>query len=77
MARDAVLNRRDVVTVQQARFSLPKDARFRLDHLYGAQEPLLWVADSVAGAVRAERLGDARYRRILGDAVIGFPVEVR
>ncbi|MFF4607815.1 hypothetical protein ACFY12_34380 [Streptomyces sp. NPDC001339] len=76
-ARDPVLNARDVATVQQARYALPKDARFRLDHLPGAAEPLLWVADIVAGAVRAEKLGDPRYRAILGERVIDFPVEVR
>lgn len=76
-ARDQVLNARDVTTVQQARYTLPKDARFRLDHLYGATEPLLWIADIVAGAVRAEKLGDTRYRDILGERVIDFPVTVR
>ncbi|KAB7833570.1 hypothetical protein FRZ00_33265 [Streptomyces mobaraensis] len=76
-ARDPVLNARDVATVQQARYALPRDARFRLDHLPGAAEPLLWVADIVAGAVRAEKLGDPRYRALLGERVIDFPVEVR
>ncbi|MCM3812789.1 hypothetical protein QFW82_00140 [Streptomyces malaysiensis subsp. malaysiensis] len=76
-ARDQVLNARDVATVQQARYALPKDARFRLDHLPGTAEPLLWVADVVAGAVRAQKVGDVRYREILGERVIDFPVDVR
>ncbi|WP_329167508.1 hypothetical protein OHB49_45575 (plasmid) [Streptomyces sp. NBC_01717] len=76
-ARDQVLNARDVATVQQARYALPKEAVFRLDHLPGAAEPLLWVADIVAGAVRAEKLGEPRYREILRERVIDFPVEVR
>lgn len=76
-ARDQILNARDVATVQQARYALPKDARFRLDHLAGADEPLLWVADIVAGAVRAEKLGDPQYRKTLGEKVIDFPVAVR
>ncbi|MFF4828237.1 hypothetical protein ACFY20_35730 [Streptomyces sp. NPDC001312] len=76
-ARDPVLNARDVATVQQARYALPKDAGFRLDHLPGVVEPLLWVADIVAGAVRAEKLGDPQYRDILGERVIDFPVKVR
>jgi hypothetical protein len=76
-ARDPVLNARDIATVQQARYALPKDAVFRLDHLPGTAEPLLWVADIVAGAVRAEKLGEPRYREILGERVIDFPVEVR
>ncbi|MFJ2406624.1 hypothetical protein ACIOUE_35595 [Streptomyces xanthochromogenes] len=76
-SRDPVLNARDVATVQQARYGLPKGDRFRLDHLPGAAEPLLWVADIVAGAVRAEKLGDPTYREVLGERVIDFPVEVR
>ncbi|MGO4747076.1 hypothetical protein AB4212_00250 [Streptomyces sp. 2MCAF27] len=76
-ARDPVLNARDVATVQQARYALPKDAHFRLDHLPGVVEPLLWVADIVAGAVRAEKLGDPQYQDILGERVIVFPVDVR
>ncbi|NGN68445.1 hypothetical protein G5C51_31680 [Streptomyces sp. A7024] len=75
-SRDAVLNARDIVTVQHARYTLPKDARFRVDHLVGAADPLLWVPDVVAGAVRAEKLGDARYRDILGERVVDFPVHV-
>jgi hypothetical protein len=76
-ARDPVLNARDIATARQSRYMLPKDARFRLDHLAGPAEPLLWVADIVAGAVRAEKLGDPRYRALLGERVIDFPVEVR
>lgn len=76
-AREAELNARDIATMRHARFGLPKGAPFRLDHLYGAAEPLLWVADVVAGAVRAEKLGEPRYREILSDRVIDFPVTIR
>jgi hypothetical protein len=51
-----------------------KGRQFRIDHLPGGTEPLLWVADVVAGACRAERLGEGTYRETLGDAVVGFEV---
>ncbi|MFG1859814.1 hypothetical protein [Microbispora bryophytorum] len=75
-ARQPTLNTRDITTVQHARYTLPKGTHFRIDHLPGAGEALLWVADIMAGAVRAEKLGDPRYREILGDRVIDFPVRV-
>lgn len=54
-ARAAKLNRRDITTVQGARFTLPQGSNFRVDHLPGSAEPLLWIADIVAGTVRASR----------------------
>lgn len=40
-------------------------------------EPLLWIADIVAGACRAEQLGRAAYREALGDVVLDFEVSTR
>ncbi|MGH3965377.1 MAG: hypothetical protein ACRDRY_19300 [Pseudonocardiaceae bacterium] len=68
-ARAADLNRRDVATVQGARFGLPKGARFRVDHIPGSAEPLLWVADVVAGVVRASRQGSPVQLELLGERV--------
>lgn len=64
-ARTAQLDARDIATVRGARFSLPKGARFHVVHVPGKQEPLLWSADIVAGAVRAHHQGDGTYRRKL------------
>ncbi len=63
------LNRRDVRTVTGARFLLPKGSQLRVDHEFGLREPIFWVADLVAGAVRAHRLGDTTHREVLGDRV--------
>jgi hypothetical protein len=63
-ARERELNRRDVRTVAGARYALPAGADFRIDHEFAANEPLLWAADVVAGAVRSHRLG-VRAPRIL------------
>ncbi|MFD8263435.1 hypothetical protein ACFV19_32090 [Streptomyces griseoluteus] len=53
---------------------LPKGCGMRAEHVPGAIEPLLWMSDIVAGAVRAQRLGDSRYTELLGDALIDFDV---
>ncbi|MGD6757264.1 hypothetical protein [Streptomyces sp. BH105] len=77
-AREQQLNNRDVATVQRARrYVLPKGADFRIDHIPGGTEPLLWVADVVAGACRAEQLGRPAYREALGDLVLDFEVSTR
>lgn len=68
-ARERELNRRDIRTVAGARYQLPKDARFRVDHLHGMGDPLFWAADVIAGAIRAQRLGNPSHRDQLGDRV--------
>ncbi|AWH96418.1 hypothetical protein [Dietzia psychralcaliphila] len=64
-SRTRQLDARDIATVRGARFLLPKGSRFHVVHVPGKQEPLLWPADLVAGAVRAHRQGDATFRRQL------------
>lgn len=69
-AREPELNRRDIATVKGTRHRLfPGGAHFRVDHVPGPTEPLLWTADILAGAVRAEQEGNPRYREILGDRI--------
>lgn len=65
-SRTPVLDARDVTTVRGARYVLPKGSAFRVDHMVGAQEELLWAADIVAGIVRAGRQGQAEYRQFMG-----------
>lgn len=73
-AREPALNRRDIATVTQARQThLPKGTRLRADHLPGSTEPLLWISDIVAGAIRASRTGDPQYAAMLTN-VIDFEV---
>jgi Protein of unknown function (DUF3800) len=76
-AREPVLNDRDVKTVLNVRHQLPKGTAFRVDHCHGSTEPLLWVADIVAGACRAHRLGDSRYWDIIGENVLDIPLDIR
>ncbi|MDQ2881448.1 MAG: hypothetical protein M3Y48_09485 [Actinomycetota bacterium] len=68
-ARAAKLNDRDIRTVQGARFTLPQASNFRVDHLPGSAEPLLWIADIVAGAVRSSRQGGPTPLELLGERV--------
>ncbi|WP_052489859.1 hypothetical protein [Streptomyces sp. 150FB] len=73
-ARESTLNARDITTVVAARRNMPKGTRFQADHIHGRDEPLLWVSDIVAGAVRAQRQGDERYTSLLGDVLFDFNV---
>jgi hypothetical protein len=75
-ARQSTLDRADIELVQQTRFDLPKGSRLRVEHAPGASEPLFWVADIVAGAVRAQRQGQPGYQATLGDTVQVIEVEL-
>jgi hypothetical protein len=68
-SREQELNLRDVHTVAGTRFLLPKESSFHVDHDHGTRKPILWVADLVAGAVRAHRLGDPTSRDALDNCV--------
>lgn len=76
-SRQQVLDRRDVLTVQQARFDLPKETSLHVEHRRGATEPRLWVADVVAGIVRTHHQGDSTYRELLGDRLQLIEVPTR
>ncbi|MFE6697388.1 hypothetical protein [Streptomyces sp. NPDC057718] len=74
-ARQEELNARDVRTIASVRQTvLPKGTVMRAEHIPGATEPLLWISDIVAGAVRTQRLGDSRYTDLLGETLIDFDV---
>lgn len=73
-SRTRQLNGRDVATVAGARFQLPKGTIFRVDHLAGADESLLWAADIVAGAVRTHREGAGSYRLLLDSCLCEIEV---
>ncbi|MFI5559065.1 hypothetical protein ACIA2T_07270 [Amycolatopsis japonica] len=68
-ARQADLNKRDVDSVRHARLYLPRGTVFRVEHRFGKDEPLLWIADVVAGAVRARLTGSAAFFEPLSGCV--------
>lgn len=50
-------DRAHIVTLQ----NLGLDRRLRITHERGGDEPLLWIADTVLGAMNAAHLGEDRY----------------
>lgn len=68
-ARQADLNKRDIDSVRHARLHLPKRTAFRIEHRFGKDEPLLWIPDVVAGAVRARLTGDDAFFQPLSGCV--------
>jgi hypothetical protein len=74
-ARERELNRRDIRTVAGARYALPAGADFRIDHEFAANEPLLWAADVVAGAVRSHRLGVRAPRILLEPCLVEIAID--
>jgi hypothetical protein len=67
--RTPELDQRDISTVVGARYTLPRGAVFRVEHLPGAGEPILWAADIVAGAVRAAKQDRGDLLEILAECV--------
>ncbi|MGQ0841326.1 hypothetical protein [Actinokineospora sp.] len=75
-SRTKALDARDVATVIGARHNLSKGTAFRVEHQAGAEQPLLWAADIVAGAVRSHRqLGDSVCRDLLGNCLYEIDVD--
>lgn len=61
-SRDAIGNQRDLAMVANLRSTHALDDALRVDHLKPLEEPLLWLPDSVAGAVAAAHDGRPWYR---------------
>lgn len=76
-ARTRDLDQRDIRSVINARRALPRGSTFDIEHVRGVDDPLLWVADVLAGAVRAGRHGEASYRAILADRIYDIDVDTR
>lgn len=64
-SREAKQNARDrqMLDVLRARHAV--SSRIRISHTPGPSEPLLWIADTVAGAVAADRRGNPEYLELL------------
>lgn len=67
-ARSTLLNRRDVELVDALRARGTLVTRTRVEHSLPDDEPMLWAADAVAGAVSRARQGlDLDIRTALGE----------
>jgi hypothetical protein len=74
--RQPGLDARDVETVRRTRqHMLPKGAVFRIEHQRGAREPLLWLSDMVAGAIRARIQGNPMFFDSLAHCVVEVDVD--
>lgn len=61
-SRDAIGNKRDLTMVATLRSAHALPASIRVDHARPLDEPMLWLPDSVAGAVAASHDGQPHYR---------------
>lgn len=69
-SRDESLNRRDLQMIDALRESGAIGAGMRTEFARPRSEPMLWIPDTVAGAVGAARMDrDSTARIVLGDAV--------
>jgi hypothetical protein len=69
-AREPSQNRRDLDLVARLRQGRRLRSRLRVDHAAGPAEPLLWLADIVAGAVREHRIDPRRHPEFASSVTI-------
>ena len=72
-SRTHVLDRRDGARIEGLRASMRIRPGLRFSFATKA-EPLLWIADAVAGAESARVRGDDRYAQALGDRLIRIDI---
>lgn len=63
------LDRSDLATMQMLRARRAIEPTLRIEHSVGRNEPALWAADIVCGAVVQARIGNSVYLDALGGAV--------
>ncbi len=69
-AREPSQNRRDLDLVARLRQRQRLRSKLRVDHAAGPAEPLLWLADIVAGAVREHRMDHLRHPEFASSVTI-------
>lgn len=62
-------DRRDIDMLNALRSQHRTSPATTLHHLVGAGEPMLWVPDSICGAISSLRTGDETYAAALGEAL--------
>lgn len=75
-SRDPIGNRRDLAMVASMRTTHVLPASIRVDHARPFDEPLLWLPDSVAGAVAAAHDGKPHYRAPLAHMLEEITIEL-
>ena len=75
--RNATADRRDIAAVDQFRARGVISHAIRVDHGRPSEEPLLWLADIVAGAVSAAEGGEPAYRTLIEPWLTEHRIDLR
>ncbi|MCA0155737.1 hypothetical protein LB823_05970 [Tsukamurella sp. M9C] len=65
----ANLDASDIATLQLLRSRRAIESNLRISHVVGRDEPALWVADAVCGAIVQSRIGQPKHLTRLGGSV--------
>lgn len=76
-SRTPTLNKADIDAVTFFKNSGVVDRGVRVEHDYPLEEPLLWIADLVAGACGQSVVGVDEYRRELAQLIIEHAVDLQ
>ena len=68
-ARERKTNLRELDHLNRLRMARVIDSDLRYVHIRGPEEPILWAADAIAGAIVAARMGEPRYLEVLAGLV--------
>ncbi|WBU37168.1 hypothetical protein [Homoserinibacter sp. YIM 151385] len=75
-ARPESLMRRDVRTIDTLRSKRAIPADLRVDHGLPREEPMLWIADQVLGALGASIVGEDRWYTAIRDSIEVVRIDV-
>ena len=75
--RTKTLNARDMATVVRLRGVNAISSLLRVDILKPSAEPMLWIPDVVAGAVKAARSGQVEYLSVIESCVEQIEIDFR
>ncbi len=75
-SRDRIGNQRDLAMIASLRTTGALPPSIRVDHARPSEEPLLWVADAVAGAVAAAYEGRPQFRGLINHKLHEIVIEL-
>jgi hypothetical protein len=74
--RGATADRRDIAAIDRFRARQVIGHSIRVDHARPGDDPLLWLADLVAGAVSAAEGGDPTYRAVIASILTAHRIQL-
>ncbi|SDU67138.1 DUF3800 domain-containing protein [Jiangella alkaliphila] len=75
-ARNTAADRRDIDAVDRFRSRRVIGHSIRIDHDQPSREPLLWLADIVAGTVSAAEGGEPAYRDVIAPMLTDYRIQL-